>query len=207
MESYSAEEYRNLFTQQGKKIVRRESPKTGRVKIDPAKVRSEDQILEALGIKPGTAIFIRGEVPSSKNSKQIFPKPTSRSSWKHNGRTVVPFITDSKATAKYKKEQKKEYASRVMEWKKIVAGRKAPLFVEFIFIRATKQKWDYNNLTECPQDLMQACGWIDDDDTTVMFPAPPPAPGFIIDKNNAGVVIKLSETYDNNRFSLRYKRD
>ena len=207
MEIYSAEDYRNLFTQKGGKTVLREVPRAGRVKIDPALVLSEDEILSALGIDKGKAIFIRGEVPSSKNSKRIFPKYTSKSSWKHNGKPAFPFITDSEATTKYKKLKKQEYAARVMDWKKIVAGMKTPLYVEFIFIRATKQRWDYNNLTECPQDLMQECGWIEDDDTTVMFPAPPPTPGFVIDKNNSGVVIKLSDIYDDNRVSLKYKRD
>lgn len=201
----SAHDFGNMYEQKGGKIVKRKVPRSGRVKVDPDKVLSEEQILQALNIDSSEAIFIRGEVPSSKNSKRIFTRHASRSNWKHYGRTVVPFITDSEATTKYKKNKKGEYAERVMDWKRIIAGKKTPLYVEFIFLRSTKQKWDYNNLTECPQDLMQECGWIDDDDTTIMFPFPPPPPGFLIDKNNAGVIIKLSNIYDNNKASLKFR--
>lgn len=207
MTTHSADEFRNLYEQKGGKIVLRQVPlKSRRVKVDPEKVLSEQQLLQSLGIDPSTAIFIRGEVPSSKNSKRIFPRYTSKSSWKFNGKSAVPFITDSAFTEKYKKSVRGEFQSKVMEWKKLIAGVPLPLYVEFIFIRSTKQGWDYNNLTECPQDLMVETGWIEDDNTLVMLPCPPPPPGFLVDKNNAGVIIKLSKLYDSNRSSLRFKR-
>lgn len=205
MTAISVEDFSRMYEQKSGKIVKRDKPRAGRVKIDPAMVLSEEQILQALKIDSTEAIFIRGEVPSSKNSKRIFAKYTSKSSWKLNGKTVVPFITDSATTSKYKKDKNGEYAARAMDWKRICAGVKAPLYVEFIFIRSTKQGWDYNNLTECPQDMMVACGWIDDDDTKIMFPFPPPPPGFIVDKNNAGVIIKLSHIYENDRQALKFK--
>lgn len=201
------DEYNRLFEQKDGKITRRRTKKgSTRVKIDPSKILTEEQILAKLGIDPVKAIFIRGEVPSSKNSKQIIFKYTSKSAWRHNGRAIIPFITDSKFTLKYKKEVSGSYQERVMDFKRMCRGIKLPLYIEFIFIRATKGRFDFNNLTEAPQDLMVANGWIEDDDSTNMLCTPPPPPGFIVDKNNAGVIIKLSNIYDNIRTPLQFRR-
>ena len=199
MTEFSAKEFRDTFITAGKRVVR----KKGVHQVDPDKVLTEDQIIRKYGYDPDKSIFIRGEVPSSKRGWRIFAKAasTARTKWKLNGRPVVPFVTPSAVTEAYRKGVGKEYKRRVMEWKKIITGRPLPLYVEFFFIRRTKGTWDYNNLSEQPQDLMTDHGWIEDDNVKNMFPVPPSPPGYAVDPNNAGVIITLSTIYDNNRTS------
>lgn len=200
----SIEEYNSLFQEKDGKIIPRRRSAVGQ-NVDKAKVLSEQQILSSLGIPAGEAIFIRGEVPSSKRGWRIFSKPVSSSKWKLNGRPVVPTVNPSEQTERYRKSVGSEYRKRVMDWKRIIAGRPLPLYIEFILIRATKRMFDFNNITEVVQDEMERNGWVENDDVANMFPVPPPAPGYLVDKNNAGVIIKLSNIYDNNTPHLKFR--
>ncbi len=134
-------------------------------------------------------IFIRGEVYSSKNSKQIWKKSAKKSNWKYNGKPVLPFITDSNQVKRYKIETKKQYISFRKQFQGSVKGY--PVRVEFTFIRGTKGIWDFNNMTEMVQDMMVECEWLPDDSMFYLIPVCPVDPPFYIDKENVGVIIKV----------------
>lgn len=117
-------------------------------------------------------IFIRGNVPSSKNSKV----------W--TGR----FLVWSKTAQKYKKETKQQweegrdlFLSEITEY---------PIRVSFEFVRGSKHKFDYVNPLQTILDLMVENGWLEDDNADVILPE------FIqysYDKNNPGVWIRILE--------------
>lgn len=120
------------------------------------------------------AIWIPGEVYSSKNSKRIipqfFPNKHQESNWKFRGRSCRPMIVDSAAVAKYKKEKLSLYKLQKDRFLNMIAGRDYPLQVEFSFVRKTQAIWDFNNMTELVQDMMKAAGWIPDDNIKIMIP-------------------------------------
>ena len=117
-------------------------------------------------------IFIRGNVPSSKNSKV----------W--TGR----FLVWSKTAQKYKKETKQQweegrdlFLSGITEY---------PIHVSFEFVRGSKHKFDYVNPLQTILDLMVENGWLEDDNADVIIPY------FIkysYDKNNPGVWIRIEK--------------
>lgn len=123
-------------------------------------------------------IFIPGDVPSSKNSKQIF----------RNKKTDKPFITDSAVAKRYRKEVSAFYKQHTTDWNKLISGKPLPLRVQFYFIRKTKQRFDYSNIVQLVQDLMVEYGWISDDNSDVLIPDF--SAGYECDKNRPGVIIK-----------------
>lgn len=119
------------------------------------------------------AIWIPGEVYSSKNSKRIIPQFCSEkiySNWKFRGRSCRPMIVDSAAVAKYKKEKLSVYKLHRERFMQMASGRDYPLQIEITFIRKTNAIWDFNNMTELVQDMMVAAGWIPDDNKNIMIP-------------------------------------
>ena len=108
-------------------------------------------------------IFIPKNVPSSKNSKQLFK----------NSRTGRTFITESEACKKYRKATKVIWQLHKRNFLKLIEGKKKPYFIEFTFVRETKAKWDFHNMVQLPLDLMQEYGWIEDDDIHNAIPVPP----------------------------------
>ena len=119
-------------------------------------------------------IFIKGNVPSSKNSRQWTGK----------------YFIASKTVQKYMKDYSYQYYSleNVKKIKEILKGKKKPYNVEFYFIRDTKRKFDYINVAQIVQDLMVKAGWIDDDNCDEIIPI---FKGYEVDKKNAGVQINI----------------
>ena len=131
---------------------------------------TEKQIIER-------GIFIQGEVPSSKNSKEIgflYMKKGSESSIYHkkNGvfRPVRLNLNSSKATKRYVKEREWDYASKKKEFAELVKDFETPYRICFKFFRKTKRKFDYINAAQIVQDMMVKYGWIEDDDASNMIP-------------------------------------
>ena len=123
-------------------------------------------------------IFIPGNVPSSKNSKQWTGKMLIHS------KTVRNYIRDTKQDyIKYKKE----FDIRHLQCTKRDNYR-TPLYISFYFIRSSRRKFDYINPAQTVQDLMVKYGWIEDDNCDIMVPV---FLGYHVDKKNPGVLINI----------------
>ena len=136
-----------------------------------------------------------GEVPSSKNSKEIgflYMKKGSKSSIYHlkNG-SYMPVrlnLNSSKATKRYIKEREWEYVANKKEFKELVKNFEPPYRICFKFFRKTKRKFDYINAAQIVQDMMVKHGWIEDDDCVNVRPY---FLEYEVDKNNPGVLISI----------------
>lgn len=122
-------------------------------------------------------IFIPGNTPSSKNSKQFVTLKT--------GKTL---LINSKTVQKYLKESKADWLINKNEFLKMLKGKEKPYKVELFFIRDSKRKFDYINAAQIIFDLMQQYGYIEDDDSRNIVPI---FKGFEVDKNRAGVEIEV----------------
>jgi len=141
------------------------------------------------------AIFIHGEVPSSKNSKEIgyiFLKGTQSSNImarvRGNLRPVRLNLNSSKATKRYMKERMTEYSLKKSEFQKKLKNFEAPYRVVFSFVRKTKRKFDYINAAQIVQDMMVYTGWLEDDNCEILVPY---FEKWQHDKLNPGVFISI----------------
>lgn len=120
------------------------------------------------------AIWIPGNMPSSKNSKQWTGK----------------FLVSSKTTQKYIKDSKQDYLDNKDEFISQVGDKDFPIRVAFQFVRGSKHKFDYVNPTQTVLDLMVKYGWMEDDNADVIIPVFEP---YTYSKDNPGVYIKVLE--------------
>lgn len=63
-----------------------------------------------------------------------------------------------------------------------------PLILGFHHIRYNNERWDHHNMMQGPADLLQECGWIEDDDKDHVEIHPD---GYTVDKFNQGLVITV----------------
>lgn len=117
-------------------------------------------------------IFIQGNVPSLKNSKQWTGK----------------FLISSKTVQKYIKEHKNEYLSFTKQVVEYLKTKTPPYKISFTFLRGSRHKFDYINAAQLPLDLMVDYGWIEDDNADVVIPVFEP---YEYDKNSPGVIIEI----------------
>ena len=122
-------------------------------------------------------IFIAGNTPSSKNSKQFV---TLKS-----GKTL---LINSKTVQKYLKESKADWLVSKNEFLKMLEGKEKPYKIELFFIRDSRRRFDYINAAQIVFDLMQHYGYIEDDDSTNVIPI---FKGYKVDKIGAGVKIDV----------------
>ena len=168
----------------------REHYKTGRISSKGKAIKEEKLLpeFEAMLIrdKQPNTIYLRGNVPSSKNSKQIFFKNGT-------GGRKIPFITDSNLVKKYKKDIVGQLMEQKSCFKALTKDKKLPLVLQLTFIRSTKQHFDFNNITQVLCDLFQKHQWIaeDDLDHLITLPPLPPAEQYYVNKDCAGVIIKV----------------
>jgi len=134
-------------------------------------------------------IFIPYEVISSKNMQGHYPK-CDRSG------TAIKSKTGKYQIIVYNTEQYKRYLMQTKSYWEAMAsifrgmlrGKEPPYRIEFLFIRATKGKFDYANIVQGPQDLMTRNGWYKDDNADIMIPVFLP---YVIDKQNPGLIIRV----------------
>ena len=122
-------------------------------------------------------IFIKGNTPSSKNSKQFVTLK--------NGKTM---LLNSKTVQKYIKESKGDWILNKNNFKKMIKDKEKPYKIELYFIRDSKRRFDYINVAQIIFDLMQEYGYIEDDDSQNIIPV---FKGFEVDKARAGVEIRV----------------
>lgn len=125
-------------------------------------------------------IKFNGNIPSLKNSKQIFK----------NSKTGKNFITSSEITKKYLAEYEYQWADKklVKKFRTKIEKLKKPYKIGFYFIRSSKRKFDYINILQLPCDLMVKYGWIDDDNCDEIIPI---ILGYCINKEEAGIEIEI----------------
>jgi hypothetical protein len=130
-------------------------------------------------------IFIPENTPSGKNNRICAGK----------------FLIDAPAVKAYKGITAPIWSNTEIKaaFKKMLPKTK-PYFIGFHFIKSTKHKFDFINPLQTVQDLMVKYEWIEDDNTTIMFPVPLSINGeyFSIDKTNPGVIIKPIKNYEKN---------
>ena len=119
-----------------------------------------------------TTIFIPGNVPSSKNSKQWTGK----------------YFIHSKSCQEYYKNTDSFWKMEAVNFRNSIKDLPKPLKIEFEFIRKSKHKFDLINPCQTIQDLMVKYGWIDDDNADEIIPYFKP---YSYDKENPGVYIKI----------------
>jgi hypothetical protein len=121
-------------------------------------------------------IFIPGNVPSSKNSKQIV---------RSKGRT---FLVSSKTTKRYTDNIGIIYKSERRNFLEMIKDKEPPYRVSFKFIRDSRRKFDYINAAQIVQDLMVQYEWIEDDNCEFLIPC---FEVYDYDKKNPGVFIQV----------------
>ena len=122
-------------------------------------------------------IFIAGNTPSSKNSKQFVTLK--------NGKKL---LLNSKIVRKYIDKSEMDWRFNKTEFFKMLKGKEKPYKIELYFIRDRRRKFDYINAAQIIYDLMQEYGYIEDDDSTNVIPI---FKGFEVDKVRAGVEIEV----------------
>ena len=111
--------------------------------------------ITSLGPKETTSIFLPGNVPSSKNSKQWTGK----------------FLVSSKTTRNWEKATKDHFIQLREVFLNLIADKEYPLKVEFTFVRDSKRKFDYVNPLQTIQDAMVRHEWIPDDNCDIIIPS------------------------------------
>lgn len=121
-------------------------------------------------------IFLEGNVPSSKNSKQWTGK----------------FLVTSKTVQKYLKQYGHQWKIIPPQFS-LLKPSDYPLTIGFHFVRGTRHRWDFVNICQVCLDLMVTHNWIIDDNMDFVIPQ-----CLYIDdkhysynKENPGVYIKI----------------
>lgn len=119
-------------------------------------------------------IYIKGNVASKKNSKRWIGKA----------------LIDSKAVNRYLKLYNYQWSDEqnIKKFKNLIKDLPQPYNIGFYFIRQTIRAFDYNNISQLPQDLMVKYGWLEDDNCNILKPV---YLGYEKDKDNAGIIIRV----------------
>ena len=116
--------------------------------------------------------FIKGNVPSLKNSKQ----------W--TGRLLI----SSKRVLEYERATRNQYQTVAPFIMNELFGKTKPYKISFKFIRGSKHKFDYINAVQLPLDLFVKYGILEDDNADEVIPVFEP---YEYNKENSGVIIKI----------------
>jgi Holliday junction resolvase RusA-like endonuclease len=140
-------------------------------------------------------IFIKGNVPSSKNSR-INTKHGSFAS-----KTVKNYLNNL-GIQSYSSSKKivKGYVNKPNlieelreEFLKQVEGKELPLQIGFHFVRDSRRNFDFHNIVQVIADLFTAHDFLNDDCMKYFIPIPLNLNGewYSYDKENPGVYIKI----------------
>lgn len=163
-------------------------------------------------VNPDTSIFLSGNVPSSKNSKEIgfyFLKAEEKANWffemKGQLRKIRPTLRNSDLTEEYIKMIVDQIILNKKRFQQLAAGKPLPLIVQLHFVRKRHGRCDFHNLCQVIGDCISgsywkehkqiphiATQWIADDDmSNVLFIPPLQAPFYSVDPQNPGVHISV----------------
>ena len=123
-------------------------------------------LFNPIGINPDKAIFLPGQVPSAKNSKQIgfyFKAKGEESSWyfKKNGefKAITTTLRSSDQTEDYLKEIVQHIIDNKKRFKELVRDMPKPYIIQLHFVRKTKALFDFGNPVECIADCISGSYW------------------------------------------------
>lgn len=119
-------------------------------------------------------IFIEGNVPSSKNSRNFNIK----------ARRSFP----SKYTSSYIRKTLTQWTENKGVFNEMIQGLSKPYRIGLFFVRDSKRRFDANNASQILTDLMKKNGWIEDDNMNEVWPV---FLGFEINKEKPGVYISV----------------
>jgi len=124
-------------------------------------------------------IFIKGNVPSLKNSKQWIPK--------------INKLIPSKTVLNYYKEKEYQFEEFKLNFLDKIKNKEFPIVIEIHFIRDSKRKFDFINACQIVFDLMVKHEWLPDDDMDHLIPVPFKIRGkwYSYNKDEPGVWIKI----------------
>lgn len=123
--------------------------------------------------KDGT-IFIKGNVPSSKNTMMPIDNRMIK-----GGRTRA-----------YEKETDIHFRVFKTRFLEMCKGKAKPYKLEFCFIRDSRRAFDFHNAIQLPMDLLVKHQWIKDDNVNEIVPYPAePCHGY--DPKLSGFIIKI----------------
>lgn len=142
-------------------------------------------------LKIPSRIFIRGNIPSSKNSK-INGRFLSKTVSKWLRLYGIQSYSASRKEVRFFKRIKKIYDFEELTLP-IKQCNDYPLKLGFHFVRGSRHKWDFGNACQIIQDLMTAFDIIPDDNTEYLLPFPLEINGeyWHYDKDNPGVYIQV----------------
>ena len=126
------------------------------------------------GVNDKRIYFIGMNCPSKKNAKQI---------------TKDKRIISSKTVRRYEKEMAEVYRANKVKFIELTKDKQFPLRIGFYFFRDSKRKWDFVNIVQCPLDLCQQYGYIEDDDTKHVIPIY--LGEEVVKKKNSGFFIEI----------------
>jgi hypothetical protein len=143
-------------------------------------------------------VFISGNVPSSKNSKNavpgkgVFHSKTVKSYLKEKG------IQTYSVRTKYVKGYKTRPNIFLKEASQFVLPETRPLILGFHFVRSSRRRYDFHNAVQIIFDLLVAHAIIEDDDTTIIYGVPFKLEGRLetLDPKNPGVYLKFIDNYE-----------
>jgi len=135
------------------------------------------------------AIFIPGNIPSKKNSKEIMQIYTGRSSCcnaTYQKRTKQKPICNqchkecdygrrhtlknSAVVERYIVDSKNSYIRNLTLWQSLTEDMPIPIYVGMYFIRDSMRIFDFNNASQIITDLFKDYGYIFDDNSNVCIP-------------------------------------
>jgi len=145
--------------------------------------------------------FIKGNIPSLKNSKVMTKKGIFRS------KTVNKYLQKiGVADYSVSKKTVRDYKTRPNLFRKALKGfpklkeSDYPIALGFHFVRDSKREADFINMVQVLQDLMVAHGFIFDDSMKYLEPFPMHIEGidrcYSVDKDNPGVYIRILKIKD-----------
>jgi ribosomal protein L37AE/L43A len=154
-------------------------------------------------------VFIKGNTPSLKNSKEIMQLFTKNSVchkaplYKNNDgvwyctkcnqpaqRLTRPTLIASKTVLAFKKETEGLWLQNKPKWVEMRKDKPNPFVIGFYFIRKSKHSFDYNNASHILLDLMTDYQYYVDDD---MIHVIPEFLGYHYDKENPGAIITFMD--------------
>ena len=143
-------------------------------------------------------IFIKGNVPSSKNSK------VKTATGIFNSKTVSKYLQSIGVKSYSSKNGVTDYKTRPNLFRQAVQGMRIktdyPIILGMHFVRDSRRRFDFNNASQIICDLLVAHRFIDDDDCQHLYAVPLwfEIGGFYsVDKKAPGVWL---EVLDRDRF-------
>lgn len=124
----------------------------------------------------GWVIEIKGEVPSSKNSREFV---ILKDKWGNplkdpNTGKFKTRLLPSKATQKYKEVAGPQYEVNRAKFQAIMHGKPKPYQIFYKILRFRNDVWDYHNAVQIIADMMVEHKWLEDDDraNAIFYPIP-----------------------------------